>query len=135
MLQSLEENNLTTVRIPEKEFRWYEKNREILVDGKMFDVKSIRLIADTYMVTGLFDEMETEMNALLENFNEEANNNQDKALSLYQVCLGLIAENISTEQVKFFLFPEGKIFQSYYLPHLMNLSYRVITPPPKSLYT
>jgi hypothetical protein len=61
MEEKLESAQLQTVIIPVAEFRWYEENREIVVHGTMFDVKSIERKGDNYIVTGLFDEAETEL--------------------------------------------------------------------------
>ncbi len=61
MREKLERDNLQTVIVPVKDFRWYEEDREIVVDGTMFDVKSIQQRGDNYIITGLFDEAETEL--------------------------------------------------------------------------
>jgi hypothetical protein len=92
MLRNLDEDQVTTIRIPEKDFKWYEENREILVDGKMFDVKSIQLTDGVYEVTGLFDNMETELNTMLEDIHKDAKSNRDKTFNIFQVCLGLISD-------------------------------------------
>ena len=61
MREKLERENLQTITIPVNEFRWYEENREVVVDGTMFDVKSIVRRGNSYIITGLFDEAETEL--------------------------------------------------------------------------
>ena len=93
MLKNLNEEKITTIRIAENELRWYQKNHEILVDGKMFDVKSFKLVSGFYEITGLFDDMETELNALLKNLQDDANSSQDQQLNLYKACLGLVCVN------------------------------------------
>jgi hypothetical protein len=59
MEEKLEGSQLQTVTVPVQEFRWYQENREIIVAGMMFDVKSIRRENAFYVITGLFDEQET----------------------------------------------------------------------------
>ena len=54
MREKLERDNLQTVIVPVKEFRWYEEDREIIVDGTMFDVKTIERRGDNYIITSLF---------------------------------------------------------------------------------
>jgi hypothetical protein len=91
MLERLEKENVQTLYIPAAEFKWFKKDREILVNGKMFDVKSVNLTGNVYTVKGIFDDLETELNTKLEKSAENknaANNNN----VIYQVCLGLIAE-------------------------------------------
>lgn len=93
MLSNLKEEKITTIHVAEKELQWYKKNHEILVDGKMFDVKSIELKDGVYEITGLFDDMETELNAMLEEIHSDAGKKQEKSISIYQVCLGLISDS------------------------------------------
>lgn len=45
--------------IPAGELVWVKMGREILVDGKMFDITTIRYEGDTALVTGIFDSKET----------------------------------------------------------------------------
>ncbi len=132
MLQSLGEEKVSVIRIPEREFKWYEENREIVVDGKMFDVKTIALIDGVYEITGLYDEMETQLNAMLEDIHKDAGNNHDNSISLYHVCLGLIAEQPFPEQINLAKLSPEKIFHSHYSCDLLDISYRLISPPPES---
>src|SRR5215213_2892157 len=61
MEEKLESGQLQTIVVPVQNFHWYQENREIIVDGMMFDVKTISLEDDHYIVTGLFDEEETSL--------------------------------------------------------------------------
>jgi hypothetical protein len=114
MLRNLDEEHITTIHIPEKDFKWFEENREILVDGRMFDVKSIQLNDGMYEVTGLYDEMETELNAMLEDIHKDAKNNKDKTVNIFQVCLGLVSETpFTTNNLQQRLNPEKVNYVSY----------------------
>ncbi len=95
MMKRLEKENVQTIYIPISEFSWYKKNREIVVDDKMLDVKSIEKKDSVYVVTGIFDEMETELNVQLEKTSENKNSTGSPH-GLYQVCLGLIADKAGT---------------------------------------
>ncbi len=57
--EDLERMQLQTLRIPVSLVNWYKKNREIIVDGKMFDVKSYVITGSDAEFTGLFDSEET----------------------------------------------------------------------------
>ena len=70
MLEKMEIQHLTTVKIPEESFRWYNLENEIEINGRMFDVKSHKLINGVYQVTGLYDEMETALNEKLNRFSK-----------------------------------------------------------------
>ncbi len=93
MLERLEKENVQTLYIPAAELKWFKKDRELLVNGKMFDVKSVNLNLNenVYAVTGIFDEMETTLNTRLEK-SAENKNFPGNTSPVFQVCLGLIAE-------------------------------------------
>ena len=61
MLEKLEAAETVVLQIPANDLHWYKKNHELLIDGRMFDVKSIRSTDKGYEVTGLFDDDETEL--------------------------------------------------------------------------
>ena len=63
MMEKLEHAQLQTITIPETSVEWYEVDKEIIVNGRMFDVKSYHKIPGTLEVsfTGLFDDAETEI--------------------------------------------------------------------------
>jgi hypothetical protein len=65
MEEKLERDAVQTIVVPANEFRWYDEGREIVVNGKMFDVKSITQENGNYLITGLFDEDETQLHLAL----------------------------------------------------------------------
>lgn len=65
MEASLERDALHTVTLPAAEVHWYEEGREILVDGKMFDIKTYSIQDGVFTAQGVFDEEETEIVKLL----------------------------------------------------------------------
>jgi hypothetical protein len=71
MLEKMEEQNLVSVEILATEFQWHEEGREIIINGKMFDVKSITLSHGVYFIKGLFDEKETELKQAFQDQQEE----------------------------------------------------------------
>ena len=93
MLEKIEKDELQTISIPTDQIHWYKKNHELMIGGKMFDVKSIRQFGDSSMLTGLFDDDDTELHEALTGLHEKKNQGHNSALLLYQVCLGIIAVN------------------------------------------
>jgi hypothetical protein len=77
MMERLEQAHLQTIEIPATSVQWHEEDREIIVDGKMFDVKSYHTIAGTVNIrfTGLFDEAETELEEKLKRFLQQNEKN------------------------------------------------------------
>ncbi len=63
--KAFKSKELSTVHL--RQLRWYKKNKEIIVNGTLFDVSSIRKEADgTYTVTGLYDHQEQQLHALMD---------------------------------------------------------------------
>jgi hypothetical protein len=91
MFERLEKENIQSLRLPADKINWYKKGRELIIDGKMFDVKSIEKQGDEYVITGLFDEMETTLNDQLAMAHKHGNQDPTASNQLLQVCLGLIA--------------------------------------------
>ena len=56
MFEKMEKENIQSISLPADKINWYKKNRELIIDGKMFDVKSIEKQGDEYVITGLFDD-------------------------------------------------------------------------------
>ncbi len=65
MLEKLEEGSLETLTLKEGSFHWYKKGKEIMVNGRLFDVKRIKKQEDKILITGLYDEKEDELNLTL----------------------------------------------------------------------
>ncbi|MES2882681.1 MAG: hypothetical protein V4676_11070 [Bacteroidota bacterium] len=63
--ERMEIQALHTLQIEPKDFRWVKAEKEILVDGKMFDVHSYEAYKNHVIVRGLFDEEETAINNFL----------------------------------------------------------------------
>lgn len=63
--KAFKSKELSTVHV--RQLRWYKKDKEIIVNGTLFDVSSIRKEADgTYTVTGLYDHQEQKLHALMD---------------------------------------------------------------------
>lgn len=92
MLEKLESAEAVVLRIPANGLNWYEKDHELLIDGRMFDVKSIRPIVGGYEVTGLFDDDETELLDQLVKTECGKKEGGGQFAALFQSCLGLIAD-------------------------------------------
>ena len=73
MREKLERDNLQTVIVPVKDFRWYEEDREIIVDGTMFDVKTISVANGIATVIGIWDHREKELLDLLSREESQGN--------------------------------------------------------------
>ena len=79
MLEKIEQDELQTIQLPTDQIQWYKKNHELIVDGKMFDVKSIHQVGDSSIITGLFDEEDTELHEALAGMHEQKNKGQNNS--------------------------------------------------------
>lgn len=130
MKEKLESDELQTVVVPVKDFRWYEENREIVVNGLMFDVESITRHGDNYVITGLFDEYETELNIALGKLQRRQDGHQ--AGIIYSMLSQLLIEHCPA--VSLHALADTRLPQQfpafdedlYHTPMVLN------TPPPRA---
>lgn len=59
MQEKLEQLHLQTIQIPASAVQWDKNHNEIIVEGKMFDVKYYTQQGDILFFTGLFDDQES----------------------------------------------------------------------------
>jgi hypothetical protein len=134
MLEKIEQDDLQTISLPTDQIQWHKKNHELIIDGKMFDVKSIHQSGDSSIINGLFDEEDTALHEALAGMHEQKNKGQNNSLLLYQVCLGIIAEQ---NQLKdhFILKDFGFVKLSFasYDDTLLHAYRPVFSPPPESV--
>jgi hypothetical protein len=64
--ERMEREAMVTVTIPVQDLRWHKKGKEVVIDGKLFDVKTLRQTGGQIVLTGLFDDAETAIVDLLE---------------------------------------------------------------------
>lgn len=89
MLSTIEESRVLTLHIPKDELKWYTEGHELMVNGKMFDVKSIISGGDHFVVNGLFDDDETALNQMIA--TAQGRSGRDSSLILFKPCLGILA--------------------------------------------
>ncbi|MBS1510618.1 MAG: hypothetical protein JST86_07260 [Bacteroidetes bacterium] len=55
MREKIEQSALQIISLPASSVKWVASEKEILVDGKLFDVQSVQLNDGVYTFSGLFD--------------------------------------------------------------------------------
>jgi hypothetical protein len=122
------------IRLPANGLHWYEKDHELLIDGRMFDVKSIRPVDSGYEVTGLFDDEETELFDQLIKTESGRQHGQGQLAGLFQSCLGIISD-MPVSGIPVFV-PWPQTIQDF-LPApsaaVLHASRLVETPPPDAV--
>jgi hypothetical protein len=131
MMEKLEHAQLQTIILPETSVEWYEEDKEIIVNGRLFDVKSYRKIPGTIDVsfTGLFDDAETEIEAKVKKLlrHKEKNDAAKKLLAWLFFCPLQDTETIT--RVYLMNEPDFTLYITHSIP-IPDLS--VPSPPPKA---
>lgn len=76
MKERLEQSSLQTITIPLNKIIWIEKGEEVLIEGKLFDVKSSTIILNEISLAGIFD---TEEDKLIEDINAMEENDDSSS--------------------------------------------------------
>ena len=118
-----------TVTIADNKIKWEEKDREIWVDGKLFDIKTSHSENGSTTFTGLYDYEETEIKKLLQENLDRNSRNDDQ----------ILAQLITSFQQLFF--EENSLsISTIVLPGTPNAEYNtrlpfpftdISTPPPQ----
>lgn len=128
MKERLERELLHTITVPRDKVIWAKYNKEIIVEGKMFDVESYSIKDGLCFFTGLFDEEETALNDLLEKKTEDRDKNELLA-QLFQwlqspcISLSFDVEVLANEK------QQGRFLIPFDIPSpFINIP----TPPPQA---
>lgn len=126
--ERMEREAMVTVTIPVRDLHWHKKGKEVVIDGKLFDVKTLKQTGGQIVLTGLFDEAETAIVDLLE--QQASHSRQSTGITYLFVLLlqffalqGILTFlNYRVEQQRVF----GRPLPLYLSPFLP-----IIAPPPR----
>ena len=91
MEEKLGQLSLETVLIDADELVWVEKGKEVLINGKLFDVKSSKIINGKILLTGLFDAAE---DAIAKKITALQNNKNDSSSPIFSLLAKLFCPAI-----------------------------------------
>lgn len=132
MEEELENDQLQTISISQSELKWYKLNKEAIVEGKLFDVKKIHQEGNTVILTGLFDEKETEIKnnlGIIRKAESEKKKNSELANHYFSILLFPIRNSI------YIPIPYQLTKKSFFAEascQITSISYSIITPPPEA---
>jgi hypothetical protein len=98
MEEKLEIASLETITVSVSDFVWLKKGKEILVNGKMFDVKSHQVNGTKITFTGLYDDKEKELAATVKN---AFNTKKDSNAPFGQTAIKLLLQPLFTQSFSF----------------------------------
>ncbi len=128
--ERMEKQALHTLQIDTKVFRWVKAEKEILVDGKMFDVHSYTAYKNHVTVQGIFDEEETAINSFL---SGQHSNDGWLIQLLYVGGLVCSLPSYLNFSIKFLGYHQRQNFPI--AGTCVNRAKEIITPPPQFALT
>ena len=134
MMEKLEHARLQTIVVHNDDIEWYEKGREIIVGGVMFDVHDFLKLKDSTIFTGLFDTEETAIKHQVKKLLERTNENGARELVIGKLMLQLwLSEDES-------VFPESNLSFTRAQQHgrfsesLLSADLSIPLPPPRVVH-
>ena len=76
MMEKLESASLHTITLDLAEVNWIKANKEVMIEGKLFDIKNSEIIDNKIKLTGLFDYEETKLE---KDFTDTFHTNQNQS--------------------------------------------------------
>jgi hypothetical protein len=103
MLEQLENASLQTITVNKADIAWIKKNKEVIIDEKLFDVKFYTICGDKIILTGLFDAAENKLKKEFANLIQQKKNDPAplEQMILKLIFLAVINQNQQTETSKY----------------------------------
>ncbi|MGC4101642.1 hypothetical protein [Ferruginibacter sp.] len=131
MEEELENSSLQTVVVNHCDVVWLKKNKEVSINGKLFDVRTFTVTGNKITFTGLFDNEEDALREQLRDFIHQKNNSGPLAQLFTSFMFPPLYNQAATSLCynTWELVP-GKIFP--YQEHIIFNKYSsLVGPPPK----
>ena len=100
MEERLENASLKTILLKKDAFTWVKMNSEIEIKGKLFDVKSYKVLNDEILFTGLFDEDEDAIKKKIDLLTSKNKQTNFPIQKLLKVLLSSVATHLYDEPVR-----------------------------------
>jgi hypothetical protein len=129
MKHAFKSRELSTIRI--RQLKWYKKDKEIIVNGTLFDVSSVTEQPDgTFIVKGLYDHQEQKLHRLLDQTTEK--NQKSPLLVLYASCF-VSNQSVFILSFQHHSFSIENIHGEYFETLIPQFQPGILVPPPKDL--
>ena len=127
-----EKESLQTISISSGKLYWVKPGKEILVDGKLFDVKSFYSKADKILLTGFFDNKEDKLVSHIKNLSEQKKGTESPFTKL---AVKFLFAPLYNEPASFSCGNAWHNISSGFFSYseiLVTASFPADTPPPKA---
>jgi hypothetical protein len=128
MEQTLETAQLTTITINSNNIVWAKKNKEIIYNNQLFDVKKILIKNNIATITGLYDTAEKKVKEKAEALVKDQKKNSNTVAQNYFQLQWFVEHSTADEQL--FSTAYNKLPTPLYLIFYCNAFIEVQTPPP-----
>lgn len=129
MKERMENQSLHGITLADNEIHWLKEEKEILVNGKLFDIKSISQNNGLTTFYGLYDEEETLLKTVFETNCKKKMTAENMLLGqLFQCLHGIYFIPVATSP-----FLSGKQLHEVSLnsPKILSRFKTILTPPPQ----
>lgn len=131
MEEKLEKCHLQSFSIPTKDVVWQKMNKEIVIEGRLFDVKSFIIQRDSITFCGLYDDEETTIKSQIKELEEwELKNHPSGKTTLVKFLLNVFLNDVQSILSTDLIFP-CKISPLTYCDSLTSVDLSLPSPPPK----
>lgn len=133
-MERIELGSVQRIEIPKDNIHWYKKGKELLIGGKLFDIRKLTETNNSLIVEGLFDDAETSLHHNLDRIMDNDNDGRQKVSLIYQLLVQSAQQNHSTND--FMFSPPGAINEKHIIlpsSRLLMAVMPILSPPPENL--
>jgi hypothetical protein len=132
MEERLENASLRTITVDVGSILWVKKNREVIIAGKLFDVRSFTLAGGKITLTGLYDKDEDILNEQMKSFVQQKNGANTP---LNQVVFNLLFPPLYNNTADAFAQRPWQVITHDFIPYreekIPSKYLSILSPPPK----
>jgi hypothetical protein len=122
---------LQTIRVSVENLHWIKPGKEILINGKMFDVKAYHQEAGDFLLTGFYDHKEEKM---VKHMNDLLHQKHKPAHPYSHATVKFLMFALYHEAAGFSIGDSWQIVSHRFLNYtelISSITYDAATPPPK----
>jgi hypothetical protein len=98
MRERIEQSSLQTITLPLANINWIKQDKEVIIEGKLFDIKSYTISGNSIILKGLFDGDEDH---LITKVNNILHSKKDTNSPLSQLAAKYLSQPLFNEPVSF----------------------------------
>jgi len=132
MEEQLENTSLRTITVDIVAIQWVKKNKEVLIAGKLFDVRSFKIAAGKITLTGLYDKDEDILNEQMKSFVQQKNGTNTP---LNQAVFNLLFPPLYNNTADLTAQNPWQVITHHFIPYqeekIPSKYLSILSPPPK----